>query len=253
MNTELGFGIIIINTELGSGIRAYGNTPLYYLTLCCVYLVYMYKRKSIRLKEYDYSQIGYYYVTICTLDRAQLFGRIIDNKMILNKYGLIAQNEWKSTQYIRQNVELDEFIIMPDHIHGIIIINDRRGVMPYALKNNLHSNNNKIPNDNKPINSELGSGIRAYGNTPLPFTENVRNVVTSNKYDGNTPLRSPMQTIGSIIRGYKSAVTININKIRQTPKTKIWQRNYFEHVIRNQIELDKTRLYIKNNPIYPKF
>ena len=137
----------------------------------------MYNRRTIRLKEFDYSQIGYYYITICTLDRSKLFGRIIDNKMILNEYGIIAHTEWKRTADIRINVELDEFIIMPDHIHGIIIINNRRGVMPYALKNKTHTK------------SENGNDVnRAYGNTPLPFTDTWNN--------GNTPLRSPIQTIG---------------------------------------------------------
>ncbi|MCK5760390.1 MAG: transposase [Candidatus Delongbacteria bacterium] len=192
----------------------------------------MYNRRSIRLKEFDYSQIGYYYITICTLDRYQLFGRIVNNKMVLNKFGLIAQKEWKNTSVIRQNVELDEFIIMPDHIHGIIIIN-RRGVMPYALKNDLNNENidyNNIDHEND---------MRTYGNTPLPFMENVQK---------NTPLRSPIQTIGSIIRGYKSAVTIKVNQIRKTPKIKIWQRNYFERIIRNQKALEKIRYYIRNNP-----
>ncbi len=177
--------------------------------------------------------------------------------MVLNKFGLIVQKEWKNTSVIRQNVELDEFIIMPDHIHGIIIIN-RRGVMPYALKNDLnnenmgHVNINNENMDDKNINNENldnentdyknmdhVNDIRAYGNTPLPFMDNVQK---------NTFIRSPKQTIGSIIRGYKSAVTINVNQIRKTPKAKIWQRNYFERVIRDQKELDRIKFYIRTNP-----
>ena len=157
-------------------------------------------RKSIRLKGYDYSKEGAYFITICTYERQRLFGKIIDGKMALNEYGKIARDEWLKTTQLRKNVSLDEFIIMPNHFHGIICINEtaRRGVMHYAPT----------------------SGFRP-----------------------------PSQTIGSIIRGFKSAVTKRINEYRKTPKRYVWQRNYYERVIRDEIELNEKRDYIKNNPI----
>jgi len=89
-------------------------------------------RRSIRLRGYDYSQAGAYFITICTKDRECLFGDIVDEKMCINEIGEIVQKEWLRTANIRPNVSLDEFIIMPNHLHGIIMINDGRGVLQYA-------------------------------------------------------------------------------------------------------------------------
>jgi REP element-mobilizing transposase RayT len=79
-------------------------------------------RQSSRLKGYDYTQAGGYFVTICTHLNQNLFGEITDQKMILNDIGLIVENEWKRTGEIRKEVTLDEFIVIPNHLHGIIII-----------------------------------------------------------------------------------------------------------------------------------
>ncbi|KKQ55107.1 MAG: hypothetical protein US74_C0041G0016, partial [Parcubacteria group bacterium GW2011_GWA2_38_13] len=83
------------------------------------------KRKSLRLPEYDYSQAGYYFVTICTENKKCLFGKVENGKMILNQFGKIVDEEWKKTLEIRKNVLLDAFIIMPNHVHGIIIAGDQ--------------------------------------------------------------------------------------------------------------------------------
>jgi putative transposase len=156
-------------------------------------------RRSIRLKNYDYSQSGAYFVTICTYNKECLFGGIADGKMILSELGEIARDEWNRTAHIRDNVELDEYVVMPNHLHGIIVILRKcRGVSRYAPTNRF---------------------------------------------------RSPSQTIGSVIRGYKSSVTKRINESRMTPALSVWQRNYWEHVIRNEQELSKAREYIVNNPL----
>ena len=84
-------------------------------------------RRSIRLKEYDYSQPGAYFITICTHQRENLFGEIVDGKMRINEYGQIAQEEWQKTALIRTEIDLGEFVIMPNHFHGIIWIVDGRG------------------------------------------------------------------------------------------------------------------------------
>ena len=133
-------------------------------------------RKSIRLKDYDYSQSGAYFVTICAYNRECLLGKIVDGKMRLNEYGLIAQDEWKRTKVIRKNIEIDEFIVMPNHMHGIIIIKDNG------------------------INFGRGTMHRA------PTIESFGKPTTN--------------TIPTIIRGYKSAVTNQINKLRNTPQTR---------------------------------
>ena len=81
-------------------------------------------RRSIRLKGYDYSQPGRYFITICTYQRICLFGEIVNDKMILNSFVKIVDEEWQRTARIRPNIECDAYIIMPNHMHGIIIIHD---------------------------------------------------------------------------------------------------------------------------------
>jgi len=151
------------------------------------------------LKEYDYSQNGSYFVTVCAHNCHNLFGNVVDGKLKLSKYGRVVEVEWKKTTNIRNNVELDFFIVMPNHFHGIIILNDCRGVLQYAPT--------------------------------------------------KTKFQSPSQSVGAIIRGFKSATTKQINQIRQTPGLPIWQRNYYEHVIRNEDKLNKIRQYIQFNPL----
>lgn len=91
------------------------------------------KRQSIRLKGYDYSQPGYYFITICAADKCCLFGNIIRSQMIMNKYGQIARREWIRTENLRDNVRLDEFVIMLNHVHGIIeLTGSSRGVLHHA-------------------------------------------------------------------------------------------------------------------------
>jgi hypothetical protein len=84
----------------------------------------IHNRRSTRLKGYDYSSPGWYFVTICTHNRVCLFGAISDGVMTLNKWGRIASDQWQKTESIRDNVSLDAFVIMPNHVHGIIRITD---------------------------------------------------------------------------------------------------------------------------------
>ena len=169
-------------------------------------------RRSIRLKEYDYSQVGLYFITICTQKHLCLFGKIEEGKMILNEYGIIAEKELIKTSEMRPNIHLDEFIIMPNHIHGIIEITNRRGTMRRAPSMHRYPTSYRAPK------------VEQFGKP------------TSN-------------TIPTIIRGYKSALTKQINILRNQPGVPVWQRNYFEHIIRNEKEMNETREYIINNPL----
>lgn len=170
-------------------------------------------RQSIRLQGYDYSCPGFYFITFCTYRREHLFGEILNGKMILNRFGEVAYNEWIKTESIRDNVILDSFVVMPNHIHGIIEI---------------------IDVDNKSV------GV----NCNLPLRDHTNNDHTIYR----TKFESPSNNIGAIIRGYKSSVTKQINIIRKTPGTKIWHRNYYDHIIRDERSLFYIREYINNNP-----
>jgi REP-associated tyrosine transposase len=180
----------------------------------------MYYRHSIRLKEYDYSQVGTYFITVCTYQHICIFGDIVGAYCIrppkdnihphdwLNTQGKIAQKEWMKIGEIQNNVELDEYVIMPNHIHGIIVITENRGD---AYNQGAHTSKGRM------------------------------------QYASTRGFRSPAKCIGSIVRGFKSAVTSQLFRMCCS-KTPIWQRNYYEHVIRNQKSLDKIREYIRNNP-----
>ncbi len=186
-------------------------------------------RRSIRLKGYDYSQPGAYFITICTKNRECLFGNVVDGKMMLNDAGQIAQNCWLEIPDHYPNVILDEFVIMPNHIHGIIIIN-------VGANNDSHQQ----ANNDSPIN------VGANNNSPQQANNDSPRQINNNSSQPSS-FRSPSGTIGSIVRGFKIGVT---KWFRQnTDIYDVWQRNYYEHIIRNEQELNKIREYIINNPL----
>jgi len=161
----------------------------------------MYHRRSIRLQEYDYFQSGAYFVTICTYKRQMLFADIRIKK--------IVEEEWLNTGLVRPNVIIDEFVVMPNHLHGIIVI-----------QNHIDTVSTKV---------KLGSSRR--GELHLP-----------NKF------KSPSQTIGAVIRGFKASSYRKIIATLNMSDMLIWQRNYYEHIIRNEVDLSEKRKYIIDNP-----
>ena len=185
-------------------------------------------RRSLRLPAYDYSQAGAYFVTICTQNRECLFGEVKDGGMILNGLGLVVTEEWLRSTEIRREIELDEFIVMPNHLHGIILITkDCRGDRPVALP--------------QTITETSPAAVIATGRTPFAPTE--ERLFQTIRPKGPKPL-----SLSSFIAGCKSAVTKRINEIRRTPGLPVWQRNYYEHVIRDETDLNKIREYIQYNP-----
>ncbi len=172
-----------------------------------------YRIESTRLKDYDYSSNGYYFITLCTKNRECIFGEIINEKMQLSAIGEIVFQGWKNSFVIRKELFRDEFVIMPNHIHGIVIIKDQ----------------NKTPN---PINNVETHGRASQSNrVSLPRTN-----------------RLP-KSISSFIAGFKSAMTKSINEFRQTPGMSLWQSRFYDHIIRDEKSLNKIRNYIVNNPI----
>ncbi len=175
-------------------------------------------RRSIRLKGYDYSQAGLYFITICCQDRVCRLGKIENGVMICNELGEIAYREWMKTAELRPQIELDAFMVMPNHIHGILKINE-------IDMDTLHSPNNTGDN----TGDNMGEC-----NSP------------NNTGECNSPLRSPSNTIGAIIRGYKSSVTKQFGLMGFDEK--LWQRNYYEHIIRDEQSYQIISEYIINNP-----
>ena len=142
------------------------------------------RRRSLRLPEYDYSHAGAYFITVCTQDRVMLFGEVIDRDVRLNDMGTIVQQTWDDLPTHYSGIDLDAFIVVPNHVHGIIILVDES---------------------------------------------------------------EPRHAIPEIVRGFKTFSARRVNE-RAGKRGILWQRGYYEHVIRNEKALDRIRAYIANNP-----
>ena len=188
----------------------------------------MYKRQSVRLHHYNYSREGSYFITICTQDRECLFGEIVDGEMVLNKFGEIVQQTWIGLPKRFRNMELDHFVIMPNHFHGIVSIVDKGWGTARRVLTDSH------------MNSNVGAG------SPRPPRYNTP-CETTRMGAETAPLRP--NTLGQTVAYFKYQSTKRINEIRQTPGQSLWQRNYYEHVIRSEEDLLETRQYIQDNPI----
>lgn len=171
-------------------------------------------RRSIRLKGYDYTRKGAYYITIVTHQREHLFGEVVNGEMQLNRFGLVAKQQWEKLARRFKHVELIAFVIMPDHIHGIImIVDERRGT----------------------AKGQTDPGEGASRRAPTDHTEKFGNPVKG--------------SIPTIVRSYKSAVALRINLMRGTKGLPVWQSNYYEHVIRDEKDLQAKYDYIVGNPL----
>jgi putative transposase len=207
-------------------------------------------RRSLRLKGYDYTQEGAYYVTLCTAERAPLLGEVVAGAMHLSTLGAMVQAEWLRTPTLRPQVTLDEYVIVPNHVHGILVV---AAVGAYG-NTPLQDGNTPLQNDNVPMQG--GNAPMQNGNTSMPngnvLPQNGQMSAQRSNASGPprpAPLRSPSQTLGAILRGFKAATTARINTLREAPGTPVWQRNYYEHIIRNERQLEAIRAYIYNNPV----
>ena len=182
-------------------------------------------RRSIRLKGYDYAQCGAYFITICTQDRQCLLGEIQNGEMHLNEIGYMVQNAWNELPAKYTGIDIDESIIMPNHMHGIIILPAPVGAGPRACPEYKQPR----PNSNARNNADY-----------IP--------TQTGHPQGGAP------TLPDIVHRYKSFTTseyrTNVVKLNWPPfPGRLWQRNYYERIIRNDSEINRIRLYIINNPL----
>ncbi len=172
-------------------------------------------RSSIRLREYDYRQTAAYFMMVCVQGRECVLGVVMDENVLLTETGRIVKQWWYVVPKRFENVQLDEFIIMPNHIHGILVFENRVGA-----------------GSPRPIPGESDSRIE--------------NASSRGKGAETTPLRGP--TLGQVVAYFKYQSTKAVNTRRGTPGTKFWQRNYYEHIIRNEDNLNEKRRYFALNP-----
>ena len=289
--------------------------------------------RPIRLPGYDYAQTGAYFVTICTSNRECLFGEIVAGEMRLNPAGVIVSNEWKKTAELRGGIRLGEWVVMPNHFHGIVVIDGdgwgmgsgtarraptegdggvSRGTACRALARGdgwgtdtgtarracTRGDGDGWGTDTgtarrAPTEGDGGVGrgtacralARGDGDGWGMDTGTARRASTRGDGDGwgtdtGTARRAPTEgdggvgrgtacralargdaptaeqfgkpvsgSIPTIIRSFKSAASKGINQMRGTPGATVWQRNYYEHVIRSEASMQRIREYIINNPL----
>ena len=167
-------------------------------------------RRSIRLPGYDYSQPGAYFVTICVDQRQCLFGEVVDGRMVLNQYGMVVADTYRWLCDRYPYLYTDEWVVMPNHFHAIMVIADK-------------------PRRGVSRNAPTINKQRTANNSSNPIAK-----------------RKPL---GRLIGAFKTVSTKKINILRDAPGTKLWQRNYYEHIIRNPDAMDKICYYIVNNPL----
>ncbi len=154
-------------------------------------------RRSIRLKGFDYSSPAAYYVTICTREKQCLFGEIIRDQMRMNEYGRKIHEEWWRSEKVRPGIKLDAWVVMPNHVHGVVMMLEPA-----------------------PVGAHVGA-----------------------------PLQRRPRSLSSFVAQFKASAARRINALRGTPGATIWQRNYYEHIVRSEDELNRIREYITTNPL----
>ncbi|MBC8197176.1 MAG: transposase [Candidatus Marinimicrobia bacterium] len=224
-------------------------------------------RRRIRLHGYDYSLPNLYFITICTKNRKKIFGEIVEmdqhQAMQLSDIGQVVEWHWQKIPNHFKNVKLHEFIIMPNHIHGIIEIFDNSVAVKHSCKNNQLENYTVGTQDvvsknrsrhvvtlrpiivNDMINN-IGRGEAFLNNNQLDKRNSKKN---ASPLQNNHPNGTTSRSLNAIIQNFKSITSRKINNIQNTPGNTIWQRNYYEHIIRNEKSHQKICDYIRNNPI----
>ena len=181
-------------------------------------------RGSQRLSVYDYSWVGSYFVTVCVHERKSLFGSVTPNgRMQLNTFGRIVAAEWENAVAAYPNVQSGLYVVMPNHFHGIITFLDHVHEQPAPL----HPANRRAIRESplQPCNTS----------SPLPVTISTRNERRN-------------MVLAKFMGRFKMCSSKRINPLRGTPGERLWQRNYYDHIIRSEIELASMAEYIETNP-----
>ena len=183
-----------------------------------------YHRRSIRLQGYDYTQNGAYFVTICAHERRHLFGNVVDGNMRVNDWGVFVRSCWDEIPAHHPYIELDAFVVMPNHMHGVIVIAGDNGVMI-----------DTTGDDRRGMIDTTGDDRRGM----------IYHAPTDIKREFSKPIA---HSLSSIVGTFKAAVTRHIKRQPNAPDHPIWQRNYYEHIIRSEESLNTIRSYVATNP-----
>lgn len=167
------------------------------------------RRRSIRAKGHDYAGGGTYFLTLCTEGRADMFGRVVRGAMEMNTCGEIVWEEWLRSARIRAGIKLVAGVVMPNHLHGIIVLE--------------------------------GDGVNPI---PAPASDGPGALD-----EPDTRLRRPARSLGSFVAMFKATTTRRVNDVLETPGTRLWQRNYHEHIVRSDAAMARIVNYVLTNPL----
>ena len=173
-------------------------------------------RRSIRLRNHDYSWPGAYYVTICAFDKACVFGHVVGHQMHEHECGHVVREQWFESAWKRKEIELDAFMVMPNHMHGLLWILGPRG------EHVLMKSGFVLPLERMPKAPPRSQAV--------------------------SPAMRP-RSLASWAAGFKSAVTSRVRKVWNRPEAAVWQEDYFERIVRDEEELNRIREYILTNPL----
>jgi len=222
-----------------------------------------YHRRSIRLKGYDYAQAGAYFITVCVQDRACLFGEVVGDQMHLNDAGRNVLDEWNALPVRFPSVELDVVGAMPNHIHGIIVM-DAGGVTRTGATSSVDTGPGRIERASvgaTPVvaldrhASMVGEGESAV----VARSRATTRVAPTQTSDQHAPgvgegASAAVPRVGDVVGAFKSLTTVSyIHGVKHSGwppfRGRLWQRNFHEHIIRNEESLNLIRQYIVNNPV----
>ncbi len=174
-----------------------------------------YRIQSDRLQDWDYAGSGCYFITICTRHKITYFGEIIEDEVRLSEIGLVVEQEWERTGAKRANIVLDVYVIMPNHFHAILSI--RRGQLA----------------DTNSVETLRATSLRGYAKSDDAV-----------KFSDISPKAG---SLGTILRAFKAAVTRKVRRMGHSNFA--WQRGYYDHIIRDEEDLNRIREYIQRNPL----
>jgi REP element-mobilizing transposase RayT len=189
------------------------------------------RRRSPRLPGYDYARPGGYFITICTFGREPLLGQVVDDDILLNAFGEVVETCWNHLPDHYPHIQLDAFVVMPNHIHGIVFLVD-----------NDVGQSDQEPN----ASTDVGAGLRPA--RPIPTKSEAALPSPSSIKHPSKPTSS-RHPLPETVRAFKSFSSRRINESRGSPGAPVWQRSFYEHIIRDEDELYRIRKYIVNNPI----
>jgi len=212
-------------------------------------------RRSIRLRGYDYALAGAYFVSIVTQDRACLLGEVVEGAMRLNDAGQMVRAVWDELPVFYPGVDIDGIVVMPNHIHGIIIL---VGAAPRGrpdIGSDGHRDSGQARPDSGqargPAPTAISSGHTALssGDTAISLGDTEISLGDTAMSLGHTPM-----SLGDVVHRFKTMTTKRYaDGVKQsgwaTFRGRLWQRNYYEHIIRDEPALDRIRRYIDENPL----